>query len=125
MAINPAEVASFVAMTNELMRRYNEHITKEAHYKDIVQSLGPQIAKKLYELGALDQEARDNFVENLSKSAAAPLELLDTLTDHLSNMPSVDMGTPLTYQPNGKRVAGGTKNTVQYGDFVYDASKYL
>ncbi|MEM2989886.1 MAG: hypothetical protein QXQ02_01720 [Halobacteria archaeon] len=94
----------------------------------MAQTLGPKVAQKLYELGAITQDRRDQFVESITKSAAAPLELLDALTSHLENSPNTELGTPIV-SGNGRyntaKTFGGGKHVVTYEDFQLDVTKYL
>lgn len=127
MPIDDYKLATFIAGTNELMQRYSQYLAKEAHYQEVARNLGPKIAQRLYELGAITQDKKDQFVESLSKSAAAPLELLDTLTSHLEDSPSTEIGTPILPGNDKARnkTYGGAKQIVTYDDFQLDVSKYL
>lgn len=80
------KVAELIAISNEIFKRYNDLLEKQAQYESFVDEYGSNIVKKLVENDVIDQEQANDVLATMKKSATAPVKLLDTVVRALDAM---------------------------------------
>ncbi|MEM2003822.1 MAG: hypothetical protein QXQ37_04130 [Nitrososphaerota archaeon] len=124
-------VAKLIAISNEIFKRYNDSLEKQAQYENLVDEYGARIVKKLVENEIIEEDQADEVLATMKKSAAAPLKLLETVVTAIDSMnvklgssrSSTTIGYPYSQQTNSLVRKYSDINPSYVEDFVIDISQ--
>lgn len=90
-----------ITVANEMYKRYQEKLEKEAQYQSVAEQLAPRIVNKLVQNGIVNSSDATDLQDVLVKSGSAAIELLDNVVStvdafnvHSAATPAYTMGRP-------------------------------
>lgn len=122
MALPEDKIVTLITITEEISRRYNNFLEKEAQYEARASELVPRIIRNLKKANVINDEQENALQESLTKSATATLEVLNDLVNNLHASSSTNsLGQPYTPRKYNSRF--DIPEHIDVSDFVIDASR--
>lgn len=112
------KIIQLTTYAQELARRHNELLKKEAQYSATAEELIPKIVRRLRQVNVLSDAQLEAVEANMKKSASSTLELLDEITKSISVGQGPTLGTP-----HRTPTHYDTFENVDISDFTIDISK--
>lgn len=121
------KVVALVNITNELTKRVQDYMSKEAHYTEHAKEIVDEIIDNLIEAKMVDSDKAESLKESLLKSASSAIDTLYKVSKNINEM-APPIGQSYNYISTNMIVRGNKGNkskVVEYEGFVIDPAKYL
>lgn len=119
------KLIALINVYNELTKRVGEYYTKEAQYTEYANSVADQIVTNLREANLLSDEQAEKAKQNLVKSGAAALDMLNEVAKSVAKTQVTTIGTPYAMADSPLGFSGDGGRYVEIDGIIFDKARFI